>query len=110
MHLGVERSRIGDIRIDGQTYYIFCLLKQKLLFLAHTHSLYIHMQTGIMKRIQNILDYDIPVEFPITCLTFSPSHLKFAEDLTHRDILGALMHLGVSYETGINFDIVFSPC
>ncbi len=39
--------------------------------------------------------YDIPVEFPITCLTFSPSHLKFAEDLTHRDILGALMHLGV---------------
>lgn len=34
-------------------------------------------------------------EFPISCLRFSPAHLKFAEELTHRDILGALMHLGV---------------
>ena len=33
--------------------------------------------------------------FPISCLHFSPAHPKFAEDLTHRDILGALMHLGV---------------
>lgn len=33
--------------------------------------------------------------FPISCLRFVPAHLKFAEELTHRDILGALMHLGV---------------
>ncbi len=33
--------------------------------------------------------------FPIAVLRFFPLHLKFAEDLSHRDVLGALMHLGV---------------
>ncbi len=34
-------------------------------------------------------------EFPITCLLFTPSYPKFAEELTHRDVLGALMNLGI---------------
>jgi len=34
-------------------------------------------------------------EYPISCLKFTPSHPKFAEELTHRDILGALMSLGI---------------
>ncbi len=34
-------------------------------------------------------------EFPIARLRFCPSHAKFAEELSHRDVLGALMHLGV---------------
>ena len=34
-------------------------------------------------------------EFPISCLLFRPTYPKFAEDLTHRDILGALMNLGI---------------
>lgn len=34
-------------------------------------------------------------EFPIACLKFSPVNSRFAEELTHRDILGALMSLGV---------------
>lgn len=33
--------------------------------------------------------------YPIVCLRFHPKNLKFAEELSHRDILGALMHLGV---------------
>ncbi len=33
--------------------------------------------------------------FPIACLRISPAHPKFSEELSHRDILGALMHLGV---------------
>ena len=38
-------------------------------------------------------------EYPIRTVRLAPSHRKFAEDLTHRDVLGALMHLGVKRET-----------
>ncbi len=34
-------------------------------------------------------------DFPIRCLTIRPLMQKFADDLTHRDFLGALMHLGI---------------
>lgn len=33
--------------------------------------------------------------YPISCIRIRPLHAKFAEDLGHRDILGALMHLGI---------------
>lgn len=33
--------------------------------------------------------------YPIRCIHISPKYPKFAEKLTHRDILGALMHLGI---------------
>jgi RNA-binding protein YlmH len=35
------------------------------------------------------------VEFPICCLRIEPRMKKFADPLTHRDFLGALMHLGI---------------
>lgn len=34
-------------------------------------------------------------QFPIVCLHFFPSYPKFAEELNHRDVLGALMNLGI---------------
>lgn len=34
-------------------------------------------------------------DYPISCIRIEPLNLKFAEALTHRDILGALMHLGI---------------
>ena len=34
-------------------------------------------------------------EYPIKALKITPSYPKFAEKLTHRDILGAIMHMGV---------------
>lgn len=37
--------------------------------------------------------------FPITCLKIQPLIQKFADELTHRDILGALMNLGIKRET-----------
>lgn len=37
-------------------------------------------------------------EFPIVCLLAEPSAPKFAEELTHRDFLGALMNLGIERE------------
>ncbi len=36
--------------------------------------------------------------FPIVCLKISPKSQKFADTLTHRDFLGALMHLGFRRE------------
>ncbi len=37
--------------------------------------------------------------FPIVCLYVAPKNDKFADALTHRDYLGALMHLGVKRDT-----------
>lgn len=34
-------------------------------------------------------------DFPISCLHIAPLQEKFAEKLAHRDILGAVMHLGI---------------
>lgn len=34
-------------------------------------------------------------EYPIACVRIGPLNIKFAETLTHRDILGALMNLGI---------------
>ncbi|MGN1329043.1 MAG: YlmH/Sll1252 family protein [Eubacterium sp.] len=37
-------------------------------------------------------------DFPISCLLISPASKKFADSLTHRDFLGALMNLGIKRE------------
>lgn len=37
--------------------------------------------------------------FPIACVAIRPGNAKFAEQLTHRDFLGALMGLGVERDT-----------
>ena len=34
-------------------------------------------------------------DYPIQCIKITPKYPKFAEGLTHRDILGALMNLGI---------------
>lgn len=34
-------------------------------------------------------------EYPIRCIRILPKYPKFAEKLTHRDVLGALMNLGI---------------
>ncbi len=34
--------------------------------------------------------------FPVVCLSITPSSLKYGEQLTHRDYLGALLHLGIT--------------
>ena len=40
--------------------------------------------------------FDLPsLSYPISCIRTEPLNRKFAEPLSHRDILGALMHLGI---------------
>jgi len=43
------------------------------------------------------LGYEEP--FPIVCIKAAPRAAKFADKLTHRDFLGALMNLGIERET-----------
>ncbi len=43
------------------------------------------------------LGYEIP--FPIVCICIRPAAPKFADQLTHRDFLGALMNLGIERST-----------
>ena len=53
----------------------------------------------VMIRFGNPEEFGYEVEYPITCIHISPVNQKFADDLTHRDFLGALMNLGVERST-----------
>lgn len=46
---------------------------------------------------KDIFGYEEP--FPIVCLKIVPLNEKFADNLNHRDFLGALMNLGIERET-----------
>lgn len=39
-----------------------------------------------------------PAQFPIACLLAAPKNAKFASPIAHRDVLGALMGLGIERE------------
>lgn len=43
------------------------------------------------------LGYEVP--FPIVCIHIRPLQQKFADELSHRDFLGALMNLGIDRST-----------
>lgn len=43
------------------------------------------------------LGYSVP--FPICCIQIAPIAVKFADQLSHRDFLGALMNLGIERST-----------
>lgn len=38
-------------------------------------------------------------DYPIVCVQIAPAAPKFAEELSHRDVLGALMNLGIERDT-----------
>lgn len=50
-------------------------------------------------RFGNPEDFGYSMEFPIRILKIEPLLRKFAEDLTHRDFLGAIMNLGIERDT-----------
>ena len=58
----------------------------------------------VMARFGNPEELGYETPFPITCVKISPLQQKFADELSHRDILGAVMNLGI--ERGCLGDIV----
>lgn len=53
----------------------------------------------VMVRFGRVEDLGYEEEFPIACIEVSPLAAKFADALTHRDFLGALMNLGIERST-----------
>lgn len=53
----------------------------------------------VMLRFGNEELFGYEESFPIVCLRIRPLMQKFADDLSHRDFLGALMNLGIERST-----------
>ena len=53
----------------------------------------------IMVRFGDEESFGYTEEFPIVCLKAAPVSQKFADKLTHRDFLGALLNLGIERST-----------
>ena len=52
----------------------------------------------VMARFGNIDEFGYEEDFPILCIMARPLSEKFADRLTHRDFLGALLNLGIERE------------
>ena len=52
-----------------------------------------------MIRFGSMEEFGYEEKFPIVCICISPLLEKFADNLTHRDFLGALMNLGIERNT-----------
>lgn len=52
-----------------------------------------------MVRFGNMAELGYEVPFPIVCIHIQPLLAKFADALSHRDFLGALMNLGIERST-----------
>ena len=53
----------------------------------------------VMIRFGNPEELGYEADFPISCIHVKPLNQKFADDLSHRDFLGALMNLGIERQT-----------
>jgi RNA-binding protein YlmH len=49
----------------------------------------------VMVRFGSVQQFGYEIDFPIVCIMIRPLLEKFAENLSHRDYLGALMNLGI---------------
>ena len=53
----------------------------------------------VMVRFGNSQEIGYEVDFPICCIKAEPLSQKFADKLTHRDFLGAILNLGIERDT-----------
>ena len=53
----------------------------------------------VMIRFGNRSEIGYDVDFPIACIKAAPLSQKFADKLTHRDFLGAILNLGIERDT-----------
>ena len=83
-----------------------CFLNHKEQFMAFPYQISGGNENCERKMIGfgNVEEFGYEGEFPIQLLKISPLLLKFAKDISHRDVLGALMHLGI--ERNVIGDIV----
>ncbi len=53
----------------------------------------------VVARFGNAQEFGYEVPFPIVCIRIAPLQARFADELSHRDFLGALMNLGIERST-----------
>ena len=72
---------------------IYHTIKNTLYTKASVFGGYDSAERQMIAFIPDALYYEF--DFPIKCIHIIPKYPKFAEKLTHRDVLGALMNLGI---------------
>ena len=72
---------------------IFHMTKKELFTKTELFGGYDNAERQMIAFIPDALYYEF--EYPIKCIHIVPKYPKFAEKLTHRDVLGALMNLGI---------------
>ena len=72
---------------------IYHTTKKELYTKAELFGGYDSAERQMIAFIPDALYYDF--DYPIKCIHIVPKYPKFAEKLTHRDVLGALMNLGI---------------
>ena len=72
---------------------IYHTTKNSLYTKAELFGGYDGAERQMIAFIPDALYYEF--EYPIRCIHIVPKYPKFAEKLTHRDVLGALMNLGI---------------
>ena len=78
----------------------YCAVKNQLAVTAEAFGGHENAER-LMLRFGNPAQLGYEEPFPIVCIHIAPVQDKFADALTHRDFLGAVMHLGISRsETG----------
>ena len=72
---------------------IFHSLQKELYTTAELSGGYEQAERQMVAFIPDALCYEW--SYPFVCIHAVPQYPKYAEKLTHRDVLGALMHLGL---------------
>ena len=72
---------------------IYHSIERELYTTAELSGGYEQAERQLVAFLPDALSYEW--EYPIQCLEIQPAYPKFAESLNHRDILGALMSLGI---------------
>ena len=109
----ILKGRLSDLakRAYNQNIYTYSnflsLAEQSILEELRAEISYIHIELNgggelcerQMAGFGSEEEFGYPGEFPIKVVMVSPLLEKFSDDLSHRDFLGALMHLGIERDT-----------
>ena len=74
---------------------IFWRMERELSYAGITLSGGADGTERVMARFGNEEEFGYNVDFPIVCVHIRPLLAKFADELSHRDFLGALMNFGI---------------
>ena len=84
------------------TFSHFLSLDEQSILRANEKELYKHTLFGGCEKCERVVarfgspdDFGYEEDFPIVCLKAEPVLKKFADELTHRDFLGAIMNLQI---------------